>query len=224
MNFSEALKPYTNSKSGMISLYPNDGMIDNFHYITAHAIALGERLGEDMTALRVSASNFAFYCSIPNFGLLRRRPDDYGATSFDEYFGAAHSSKITAGECLEYGWKHRYCYNVESPDTFDWRFFFPRNICFLPHMLACRDGKSGLFSQAAWAIGAALSTCTERADTSGKLLIDLQSHEMKGWIAEKAIASFHRDLSKQYSGRRDLYRIYMPKDHPLAEFQREDWT
>ncbi len=218
--FLEALKPYINSRSGMVSLYRDDGGIDNFFLVTAHAIRLAERLGEDTTTLRPAAIVYALASMRPEPGLLRRRPEDHGATSYDELIGAAVAGKTVAYFILDYGWRNLFCYNVENPGVFSWRFFFARNICFVPFLRAASGGKPNLLQQLGWAIGVWLSTFAERENTSGRLLVDVQLETMAGYrITDAAIRYFNRKMTAMYGGRRALYRIYFPAGHPIAEFQ-----
>lgn len=223
--FLEAVRPYQNSKTGMVSLYPDDGVIDNFHYITAHAIALGERLGEDVSLLRHYAIHFAMLSMFPNSGLLRRRPDDNGATSYDECFGGARSSSYIAGKLIKWGRNHWWCYDVENPGRLSGRFFFARNIGFIPFLYKRARDRTNILGQLAWSVGLLLSLLTPKDNTSGKLLMDLQIEPMRAmWLCRQFIKFWEWRMSKQYpGGRRELYSIFMPTNHPLATFQKESF-
>lgn len=230
MTFAEALKPYLYGSSGVVSLYAG-GVCDNLFLFTAHAAALADRLGDDELAasLKYSGVLYAKASSIEP-GLIKRRPDDAGANSYDEIFGACYLEWSRGGfripfDVYAYGMKHWFCYDVENPGKLSLRFFFARNVTFIPFVKACGRMKVGVIGQAAWTLGAWLSLLTPKSNTSGKLLIDLQILPMwrTGFIAKVGVQVWLYFMKRQYKSRKAIYEIYFP-NHPLSQYQPNEWS
>lgn len=222
MSFLSDLRTFQDDTWDMVSLYKN-GPCDNMHLFTASAINLAERLGENPTALRDSARVYASQC-MPVMGLLHRKPEDAGAVSFDELIGASSSSSWSAGEILEYGLKNKFCYNVENPGKFEWRFFMARNISFVPFLYMRAYGDLGIAGQLSWSVGLLFSLFTPKDNTSGKLLMDVQIPHMRvKTLTGLAVRFWEWRMGKIYKGRSELYFIYFGF-HPLSVWQRGDFN
>lgn len=255
MTFLEALAPWVNTRWGIVSLYPADGRCDNPNLFTAHAINLARRLGEDPATLELSAQSFDVLSYVPDCpGLIRRWPDDGGAQSYDELIAAAAHSSNVAKAIVAYGLKHFFCYDVENPGHATPRFFFARNICFVPFVLARANGGTNLVSQALWSFGLFLSVFTfpawsgatftegmvgwvgdfwrlvkmgfiDPGDTSGKLLMDAQTPAMrKLWLSGIAVRLWERAMARIYPGGRCVIYTIYMPGHPIASYQRKDWA
>jgi len=231
MTLQEALRPYHYDGTGMVSLY-GDGPCDNLFLFTAESSALADRLGETQLAVDLARCGVVYaHLSEIEPGLFKRRPDDTGANSYDEYFGAAYCAwrmgdPYLADEILQYGDKHFYCYDVENPGKLSWRFFFARNITFIPFIKACAYQRVGVIGQMAWTIGALLSLIGPRESTSGKLLIDQQILPMwsTGVIAKIGVQLWLYGMKKLYpEGRTTPYTTYFGS-HPLGSMQKEEWS
>lgn len=221
---ADALNPYLDQSWSPVSLYPGGGHIDNPSLITLHAMNLMRRLGDHDYRLEAGWAAFARACSDSPLGMPRRWPDDWGDTSYDEAIGQAGLSAVAAKRIWNYGMRHWFCYDVRNPDMLSWRFFFARNIAFVPYIAArAKKPCAGLLAPF-WCVGLLLSPWTARENTSGKLLMDAQVPEMERfWIARVATRAWVWVMARKYTGRKDLYSIYMPAGHPLAEMQPEGW-
>lgn len=196
---------------------------DNYYLFTAHFYNLQLILG--MPANVENSVKFLAKCM--SFGLPARFPgrtEERQDISHDEIMAIAWMrwgcpKAEWAFDPLEWGRNHSWCYNLREPSKFAWRFWYYRQLDFVPFLKACAGEKLSKFDQVTWAVQVNLNAKDARENTSGKLLRYLQFSVMegKGCLVDRAIADWKESIKHMYPrGVKEIFEIYFGVEHPLA--------
>lgn len=185
-------------------------------------------------------------------GLLRRYPQWPGETSWDEMIGAAFTAWYACEfdipfSMMEYGLRSDWSWNAERPSEWSFHTWLARNLMLTPMLRgASHFGEDfvrkptsltvGVVSQLQWSAGLLLSffdpswkerrVFTAKGNTSGRLLCHVQLRPMQdiSWITQTAVLIWRAGMRRIYpGGRRELFSIFLPPDHPLAAYQPTHW-
>lgn len=199
---------------------------DNYHLFTAHFFNL-RRVRNETPHPNDIGAYAQFLAGCMNFGIPARFP---GRTwkgqdiSHDEIMAIAWMrwgcpKAEWAFDPLEWGRNHSWCYNLQEPSKFAWRFWYYRQLDFVPFLKACAGEKLSKFDQVTWAVQVNLNAKDARENTSGKLLRYLQFSVMegKGCLVDRAIADWKESIKHMYPrGVKEIFEIYFGVEHPLA--------
>jgi hypothetical protein len=231
VTFLQALKDggYLHPVYGVVANAPHSGarfeetgsVCDNYFLFSAVAMKVAATRLE-ATALRVirdSLITFADACEMEP-GLYRRFPGIDGSTSWDELIGAAYASWGLARSILAQGEKTDWAFNQESPGTWSWRAWFPRNIAFVAFIRAASGLQVGQFNQILWALKAITTAFGPKEEVSGRQLIWLMSSTMASYPLSAIGASLFQSICKlKYpGGPQEMLGIYYRVNHPIAQF------
>jgi hypothetical protein len=223
MTLSEEIKPWIDPQTGMIQAA--DHGTDNLILGTAHLIALLPE-GEDRSYWRFKAWMFLSNDVTVRTGLYRRYPGATGNNSVDNLVAAAYASSSHAFFIYIRGTKMHWCFDVENPDKFSWRYWYARFVGFPPFIKMAAGKKIGLMSQVLWSIACVYSALTPKQNTSDKLLQYLMNRVVGGrhWLCDRAISAWGRLMARKYpGGMRDVYAVYYAPTHPFAKYAPTDF-
>lgn len=224
MSLAEEIKPWIHKETGMITA--SDGGIDNLALGTAHLIALLTE-GAEKAEWRFKAWKFLSSESVSvRPGLYRRYPGATGNNSVDNLVAAAFSCSGQAFFICLRGTQMHWCFDVENPDKFSFKYWYARFIGFPPFIKIAAGEKIGLISQLLWSIACIYSALTPKQNTSDKLLQYLMNRTVGGryWLCDRAIGAWGRLMARKYSSLKEVYAVYYGDSHPFAKHAPDDFT
>lgn len=223
MSLATEIEFFRDPDTGMI--HAADGGRDNLILNTATLISLLSADESKQAWARDAAIDFLISSEVQP-GLYKREPTHTGSNSVDNLIAAACVSQLIAWDIAEHGRKHRWCFNVERPGTFELKHWYGRFLG-VPAFVRLRARDRALFDPLLFSIACVLSTFSKRENTSDKCLQRLMNEAIKGehWLCDLAIRVWNKLMQRKYpGGLAELYGVYFGPLHPFARHAPREFT
>lgn len=169
---------------------------------------------------------------IKRAGLYYRQPGVEDANSVDNLVGTLFLLDTYGFPGLTdqpYYWAttHGWCWNVENPEQWSFRFWYWRMIGIPPLVKAVAGQPLGYQDQILWALGTFVNALSAYGNTSDKcqqLLHNRIMEKRQLAIPNAAITLWRWIMSRKYpGGAQELYTIYFGQNHPITQLARKDF-